>query len=90
MTDDKDKTVEELRAKLENLESLKDAIQARLDNASEAVKLEVEALSKRAINPQCSFDRRHREELYALALFPDQASWFFKLRERIHRMVHHH
>jgi hypothetical protein len=80
----------ENKEKLQALLSLKESIEARLGNISKEEQMEVEALSKRAITPQCAFDRKHREEIYALALFPDTVSWFFKLRERLHRLIHHH
>jgi hypothetical protein len=57
---------------------------------SEQEQFEVEILSNRALHPQCDFDRKHRLMLYALALAPDQVSWSFKLRERIHRLLHGH
>lgn len=67
---------------------LKEAINRRLAFCSEEEYLEVEGLSKRALNPQCSFDREYRLMIYALALAPDQVDWIFKLRERLHRLIH--
>lgn len=61
-----------------------------LAGASETRKLEVEALSKRAIDPKCAFDRKYREQLYRLALFLNSVSRRFKLRERLHRLIHDH
>jgi hypothetical protein len=81
---------EENKEKLDALLDLKESIEKRLANISKEEQMEVEALSKRAITPQCAFDRKYREQLYALALFPDTVSWFFKLRERLHRFIHHH
>jgi len=69
---------------------LQEAIEKRLENASREERLEIEALSKRAVEPQCAFDRKHCQLLYTLALFPESVGWYWKLRERIHRMVHHH
>jgi hypothetical protein len=81
---------EENKERLDALLSLKEAIEARIANVGEEERMEVEALSKRAITPVCAFDRKYREQLYALALFPDTVSWHFKLRERLHRLIHHH
>lgn len=57
---------------------------------SEEEEAEVNSLIKRALNPECAFDRKHTLQLTALATMPDDVSWHFKLRERIHRFVHHH
>lgn len=81
---------EQLEQRIEALTRLKEDMEKRLASASEEEKLEVEALSNRAITPQCSFDRKHREQLYALALYPESVNWYFKLRERLHRFIHHH
>jgi hypothetical protein len=69
------------------LSGLRAAITERLASATEQEKLEVEGLSKRAIDPRCSFDRKHRKQLYQLALFPNSVSWHFKL---LHRLIHDH
>jgi hypothetical protein len=84
------KLSEENKQRLNALLGLKEAIEQRIANISKEEQLEVEALSKRATSPECSFDRKHREQFYALALFPDTVSWHFRLRERIHRFIHHH
>jgi hypothetical protein len=84
------KSLRELIEKRDKLRTLKEAIKKRIANISKDERLEVEALSKRAINPQCMFDRKHTDQLYALALSPKQVSWHFKLRERLHRLIHHH
>ena len=81
---------DQIEQRIEALTRLKEDIEKRLANASDEEKIEVEALSKRALSPQCSFDRKHREQLYALALYPETVNWYFKLRERLHRLVHHH
>lgn len=83
-------TTEELTERRDALLRLKEAIENRLASASKEEKIKVEALSKRAINPECTFDQKHREQLYALALFPSHVGWYFKLRERLHRLFHHH
>lgn len=69
---------------------LQEAITNRLQKLSREERLEVESLSQRAIHPQCCFDRKHSQNLYKLALFPESVPWIFKLRERIHRALHHH
>ena len=84
------KSLDELIARRDDLIRLQEAMQKRLANATQEEQLELETLSKRAIKPQCSFDRKHRELLYTLALYPDHVSWYWKLRERIHRLVHDH
>jgi hypothetical protein len=84
------KSLRELIEKRDRVQSLKEAFEKRIANISKEEQLEVEALSKRALNPQCTFDRKHTEQLYALALFPEQVSWHFKMRERLHRLIHHH
>jgi len=82
--------LDDLLEQQDRLLRLQAAIKERLSTATEQEKLEVEALSKRAINPECAFDRKHREQLYQLALFPNTVSWRFKLRERLHRLIHDH
>jgi len=86
MPDELDELLEQ-RNKLLRLQA---AINERLSTATEKEKLEVEALSERAINPKCAFDRKHRDQLYQLALSPSSVSWGFKLRERLHRLMHDH
>jgi hypothetical protein len=51
---------------------------------------EVTMLLNRAVLPECEFDRKHSSMLAALALKPNEVSWYWKLRERVHRIVHHH
>jgi len=82
--------LDELVEKRDELLQLQASIKQRLSTATEQEKLEAEALSKRAIDPKCSFDRKHWEQLYRLALFPNTVSWHFRLRERLHRMIHDH
>jgi hypothetical protein len=72
--------------KSEVLIDLQEAVDRRLAYCNELQQLQIEALSNRALHPQCRFDREHRLMLYALALAPDQVSWTFKLRERLHRV----
>lgn len=57
---------------------------------SEAEQQEVNMLIKRSLNPECEFDRKHSTMLAALAIKPDEVSWYWKLRERLHRIIHHH
>jgi hypothetical protein len=80
----------ELVRQRDSLLALQEAMKNRLQNLSREEALEVESLSERAIHPKCSFDRKRSETLYEMALFPDQVPWLFKLRERLHRVLHHH
>lgn len=82
--------LDELSERRDCLRQLQTAIEERLSSATEAEQLEVEALSERAINPKCRFDRRHREQLFQLALFPNTVSWRFLLQEFLHRLIHDH
>jgi hypothetical protein len=83
-------TLAEILDKREIQLGLKEAIHQRLVYSSEEEALKVEALSRRALNPRCDFDRKHRLMICALALAPDQVGWIFKLQERIHRLFCHH
>ncbi len=85
---DKQPTLDEIIERRDILLGLKQAIDVRLAFISEEEQFEVETVSNRALHPQCDFDRKHRLMLFALALAPDQVSWSFKLRERIHRLLH--
>jgi hypothetical protein len=87
---DEQPTLDDIIERRDVLLGLKEAIAIRLAYTSGKEELEVEALSNRAIHPQCEFDRKHRLMIYALALAPDQVSWSFKLREKIHRLLHNH
>ena len=86
---DKRPTLTEILEKREILAGLKEAINQRLVYCSEDERLIVEALSNRALQPVCGWDRKHRLMLYALALAPDHVSRIFKLRERVHRLLYH-
>jgi len=90
MPEEHTESVRELAEKRDNLLRLKEAIERRMANTSKEEKLELEVFSKRALNPTCSFDRKHTDLLYSLALFPEHVSLYWKLRERFHRFVHHH
>jgi hypothetical protein len=83
-------SVQELIEKRDNLLRLKEAIERRVANISKEEQLEVDALVKRSFDPKCAFDRKHTTLLYTLALDPEQVGWYWKLRERFHRFVHHH
>jgi len=77
--------------RIEALTRIEDAIRERMKTVkSEAEKKELDALVKRSFNPECAFDRKYRNQLATLAIAPDELSLFWKLRERIHRVVHHH
>ncbi len=90
MPEERTESVRELVEKRDDLLRLKEAIEKRIANISKEEQLEVEALSKRALDPKCSFDRKHTDLLYTLALSPEHVSWYWKLRERLHRLVHYH
>jgi hypothetical protein len=90
LAEEREKSLEELLDRRDELLRLQKAIKQRLAGISESEKREVEALSQRALNPKCGFDRRHKEMLYMLALSPEHVSWHWKIRERLHRIVHDH
>lgn len=89
MSDIRD-TLNEILEKPEVVLGLKEIVNIRLAFCGDEEQLEVEALTSRALHPQCSFDREHRLMLYALAVAPDQVGWGFRIRERIHRIFHKH
>jgi hypothetical protein len=81
----------ELLEKIDALEDLKEAISKRMAGIqSKEEELEVNSLIQRAFNLECAFDRKHRVMLLALALAPHEVGWGFKVRERMHRLIHHH
>jgi hypothetical protein len=80
-------TLNHILEKKEVLLSLKEAVKVRLAYSNEDEQMDVESLSNRALYPQCSFDRRHRLMILALALAPDQVTWSFRLREKLHRLI---
>jgi hypothetical protein len=80
----------ELVEKRDALLKLKEAIDNRTAGLSKEEALEVESLSRRALNPECAFDRKYSSMLYRLALAPAEVGWYFKFRERFHRLAHHH
>jgi hypothetical protein len=69
---------------------LQGAIEKRISNAGKEGQREIDTLIHRALEPRCSFDRKHARLLYAIALLPDHVSWYLRLRERMHRLFHHH
>lgn len=79
---------------LETIEALNRVAEAARERSksikSEAEQKEVNTLIQRSLNPQCEFDRRHATKLATLAIKPNEVSWYWKLRERIHRVVHPH
>jgi hypothetical protein len=83
-------SINESVARPDFLHWLQDAIEKRISNASKEGQREIDALIQRALEPHCSFDRKHARLLYAIALVPDQVGWHLKLRERIHRLFHRH
>jgi hypothetical protein len=90
MAEEKTKSLSELTEKRDALLNLREAIEKRITNLRGQERLEVESLSNRALNPQCAFDRKHSSTLYKLALVPNEVSWYFKLREKLHGIIHHH
>jgi hypothetical protein len=90
MSEEHTKSLDELMEDREALLALKEAIEKRVANTSKEEQMEVDSLVRRSFDPQCTFDQKHRAMLYALALTPGQVGWYFKLRERFHRLIHHH
>jgi hypothetical protein len=86
--------------KITNLETLKtiealDAVEKAARERSKSIRseserAEVNMLIDRSFQPKCEFDRKHSILLATLAIKPDEVSWYWRLRERIHRIVHHH
>jgi hypothetical protein len=87
---DERSTLTDIFENREVLLGLREAVYQKIVYSSEEEQLRIESLSHRAIRPQCSFDRKHRLMIYALALAPDQVAWIFKLRERIHCLSCNH
>jgi hypothetical protein len=85
-----EKSLSELLEKREALLALKAAIEKRIANVSEEEQREIDALVSRSFDPQCSFDRKQARLLYSLALDPKSVGLYWKLRERLHRLIHHH
>jgi hypothetical protein len=83
-------SVKESVEKPDSLLWLQRAIEKRISNASKEEQREIDTLIQRALEPQCDFDRKYARLLYALALVPDQVSWYLKFRERVHRLIHQH
>ena len=76
---------------LESLSRLNDAVTQRMKTVkNENEKKQLDALIKRSFGPECKFDRKHANLLFDLAIDPQRVSWYWKLRERLHRFVHHH
>jgi len=76
---------------LESLSRIQNAVSDRMKAVkNENEKRELDALIKRSFGPQCTFDRKHTDLLFDLAIDPQRVSWYWKLRERWHRFVHHH
>lgn len=90
MPEESGESLSELLEHRDALLHLKEAIAKRIENISKEEQMEVDALVDRSFNPKCTFDRKNRHNLYHLALAPETVGWYFKLRERLHRLVHHH
>ncbi len=82
--------VDALTEKRDRLLQLQKAIENRTAGISKEEQREINAPTKRSFDPQCTFDRKHTELLYTLALFPDTVGWYWKMRERWYRFIHHH
>ncbi|MBZ5539150.1 MAG: hypothetical protein LAN61_01390 [Acidobacteriia bacterium] len=88
--DGKRTNLESLEA-IESLSRIKDAVTERMKTVkNDNEKKELDALIKRSFGPECTFDRKHANLLFELAIDPQRVSWYWKLRERWHRFVHHH
>jgi len=75
---------------IEALDRVAEAVRERSQTIkSETEGKEVTALINRAAQPECEFDRKHSAKLFALAVKPGEVGWYFKLREKIHRVFHH-
>jgi len=61
-------TLNEILEDGEILQGLREAVQRRLAFSDETEHEKVHALTNRAMHPECSFDRKHRLMLCALAL----------------------
>jgi hypothetical protein len=90
MSEEQPKSLRELIEDRDSLVRLRDAVDKRIANISKEEQMEVDSLVRRSFDPQCTFDRKHRDRLYKLALFPEQSGWYFKLREQLHRLIHDH
>ncbi len=66
------KSVRELIEDRDALVALREAIAERIENISKEEQMEVDALVKKSFDPQCTFDRKNRHNLYHLALAPEQ------------------
>ncbi len=72
---------------IEAITHVEEAVRERMKAVkSEAEKKELDSLIARSFPPKCAFDRRYSTKLLTLAIKPDEVSWFWKLRERLHRV----
>lgn len=84
-------TPRELMEKMDAFENLKDSIARRIaEIKTPEEQRELDSLVKRAFSDECEFDKKHKVKLLALVIAPREVSWHFKLRERLHRVLHHH
>jgi hypothetical protein len=90
MPEDPNESVDALIEKRDRLLQFQEAIEKRIAGVSKEEQREIDAMTKRSFDPQCTFDRKHTELLYTLALFLETVGWYWKLRERWHRFIHHH
>ena len=74
---------------LEDLEVAVAERMAELEGDEKALKA-VNKLIERAFNPTCWWDRRNQIGLLTLAIKPTESTWFFRVAERLHSLVHRH
>jgi hypothetical protein len=81
----------ELVRKMRGLDALKDKLAQRMNSfKNDEEKREADSLIQRAFSDECEFDRKHRLELLTLVIAPNELGWYFRLRERFHRLIRHH
>lgn len=68
----------------------KAALERRATIKNEREKQAVDALLKRAFSDACGWDRKHKSQLFTLALKPKESSWIFRLQNWLHLRVHRH
>ena len=86
-----DRTNLEALEAIEALFNIANAIEQRGKAAkNDSERQELNQILQRFSNPKCAFDHKYRKELMGLIVAPEQISWQWKLRERLHRFLHHH
>jgi hypothetical protein len=91
MPNETTKSIHELLDEQDALEKLRLAMDKRKATVTDEREWrEIDALVKRACDPQCAFDRQHNDLLFKLAIEPHVVSGYWRLREWWHRFIHHH